>query len=630
MSNVTGNTRAVLIIEFLLVLGFSVGLRYRAFPDLFVNHRVLVVPDDPPYHLRRVNIILNSPGMLYNGDPFVAFPDHARVYWGFGFDGILAGVTAAVFGLHPTIDQVALATSVLIPLLAGLVMLLVFFAFRKLDGDLGWSMAAMALMGVFHHYFEYSFAGRVDHHVIEPVFVLLSFILADRRPLAAGIMAGMSSAFSVVAFLPAYALVGLLSLLWVYEDYSQGSLKSAILLLGVTIGSALALVMSPNPLTFVYYSPSLTYVLFSAVASASAYAFYRISRAGPEMGRFTACCRYVALSVVMLGLLVGIVPALRTSVVKSMQLSSGSTMDIAMESLPFFVPFKSGHMLSLAMIILLFLGAFYTFKRVSSIEHKTVIILGVVGWIAASAQRRWLVGFSPFVVMSAVLGLRFLSMTLPVKSNPWKGYAIPVFILLLLVFFYAWRDFKVKPLSFSGRLAYAVAGFLQSHTPDVNPDSPEYAVLAPWSMGHVIQTYGGRPTICDNFFGVPENDRAMRRCERLFLATDMEKLKRELSALRVRYVVIAPPDPRQIKAQMERLGKNALAFVGKNGKFTMDFAKTLIIRLGAMHGRGVTLRDGTKLSALPEFKLIHTFRVRDSKGKPRADAAIFEFHPVKN
>lgn len=625
MSNVIKNTRVYPILKFFFVLAIVVGFRYITVPDLIRPGNVMVVPDDPPYQLRRVQIILSSPQMLYTGDPFVDYPHRARVYWNFGFDGLLAGATAIFYGFHPTIQQAALVTSLLIPLLAGLVMLVMFFVFRRFAGD-EWALLAMLLMGLFYPFFEYSFAGRVDHHVMEPLFPVLAFLVVRRRPFLAGVIAGISHGFALAAFIPAYTLVGLLSLMWVYDE-ARDALRAADLLAGTAIGAGLALLMSPNPLTFVFYSSSLFHCLFPVVAAVASYIFYRIARAGPPMKQGVAIGRYIALIFVGLGALSGLLPAISRSLGAAFNLGAGTTMNIALESLSYFKPLRFRHILSFLMILSSLYGAFYAFAKDKSVHLRVISLMGLIGWLAAGFQRRWLIGFSPFVVMSAVVGLyAFFRIQSGFKN---MGKAVAATVAVILIVSYAYSDSRVRPISYSGRLAYAIAGFIHDNTPAVDPKNPSYSILAPWYMGHVIQAYGDRPTVCDNFFGVPENDRAMRQCDELFFSTDIKEAIKQLTGLRVRYLVITPPNPKQVRAQMAKEGRAHQGFVTKDGRFTMKFAHTLIVRLGVMHGRAMQLPDGTKLAALPRFRFIRDFRIKDPSGKVRAEASLFEFMAKK-
>ncbi len=623
MSSVTGNTRVSRILEVILVLTVITGMRYITIPRLFSDGNVLVVPDDPPYHLRRVQLILSNPKVLYKGDPFVDYPTRNRVYWNFGFDGILAGVTGLFYGRHPSVRQTALITSILIPLMAGLVSLLVFFVFRGFSDD-RWALFAMLLAGVFFPFFEYSFAGRVDHHVLEPLFALMVVALAQKRPFWAGFSAGISHAFALAAFIPAYALVGMFSIAWVYQDYTKGTLRAADILAGTTIGAGAALAMSPNPFSFVFYSGSLFHCLFPAVAAVAAYGFHLIVRSAPPMSRHAGVARYSALTLVGLGALTGLIPEIRHSMSSAMHLGAGTPMRIALESRSYFRPLQAHHALSLLMAAFTVSGLVRAFSQKHGIVLRLVIIMGILGWVAAAVQRRWLIGFSPFVVMSAVFGMYAVLKWLDGFKAVAPAIAMTAVVMLVS---YGFMDLKIQPLSYSGRLAYRVAEFMRTHTPAVDPNKPAYCVLAPWYMGHVIQEYGDRPTVCDNFFGVPGNDRAMDRCNNLFLGTDMQMVQNELVHLKVRYLVLVPPDPRQVRIQLQKQGV-ADDFVTKNGKFTMAFAHTLLVRLGALNGHAVRLPDGTKLKALRQFRLLRTFKVRDRNGKTQTEASVFEFLPV--
>jgi asparagine N-glycosylation enzyme membrane subunit Stt3 len=613
----------VRIIEIAFLLSVVVGIRYNTLPQLMDQKQILGTADDPPYHLRRVQVMISNPSFLYKGDPFVDYPYRAKACWPFGFDGLLTGVTALFFGTQPDLNQIALATSLIIPLLAGFVILLVFFLFRKVT-DTRWAVFAMALIGVFFPYFIYSYAGRVDHHVMEPLFAVLALLLiAQKRNFIAGMTAGIAPGFAPAAFIPSYLLVGLVSLLWVYDDHVNGSRRAAVLLTGTTMGAGLALLLSPNPLKFVFYSSSLFHCVFSATGAIAGIGFHRLSK-NTRMKPGLALAGYGLVTAILLALVGVAISSVSDSIKSAMNLGTGSSMHIALESLSFFTPLENRHILSGLMIVAGAYAVFYSFHdHNQNLHSRTIALMGVAGWIAAAFQRRWSVGFAPFLVMAAVLGFYGTMRSLSGK----KG--LPAYlVLIVLLAGYAFLDRDINVMPYNGQMAYKIASYLRDNTPKINEESPEYSVLAPWYMGHVIQTYGHRPTVCDNFFGVPENDQAMSRCYNLFFATDIDKAVQELKRLRVRYIVLSLPDPRAMAARMDKESKND-GLVTKDGRFTLKFAHTLLARLGFSRGRTLRLSDGTILKPLPMFRFIKDFKVRTPSGRVKMGSPLFEFLPEK-
>ena len=101
--------------------------------------------------------------------------------------------------------------------------------------------------------------------------------------------------------------------------------------------------------------------------------------------------------------------------------------------------------------------------------------------------------------------------------------------------------FEVGASGLRRRAAVGMARWIRAHTPEtagwLDPSRvPEYGVLAPWEVGHVLQWVARRPTLIDNFgddLG-PEN---FELAQRLYAGTEAEAVP-ILEDLQLRYVVV--------------------------------------------------------------------------------------------
>jgi hypothetical protein len=105
-------------------------------------------------------------------------------------------------------------------------------------------------------------------------------------------------------------------------------------------------------------------------------------------------------------------------------------------------------------------------------------------------------------------------------------------------------------------------------------------VLAPWDFGHLIQWQARMPTVCDGFFGAPAHDEALRACLRMTYETEPARAEQLLLRYRVRYLVILPPHPAQVRSEARILGIDPARFLSSGDRFTRAFATTAWARLG--------------------------------------------------
>jgi hypothetical protein len=224
----------------------------------------------------------------------------------------------------------------------------------------------------------------------------------------------------------------------------------------------------------------------------------------------------------------------------------------------------------------------------------------------AMVQRRFLVFASPFIAIFVARGLldtfevmkkRFL---FGMRST---ALVISVLVAVSFALYPSIRhDLTFKPLDRKDISIIKTARFLSDYSKEKNLDPAKSAVLVNWGYGHVFEFEAGLPSVCDNFFGPPENDSAFMDCLRYYYSPDADKTIRELFDKGVRFIILFPPDPYQVKLEAETLDIDPDYFVTMNEKFTVYFSETFMIKLAANAGLIQDLPSGEMRS----IRLIHT------------------------
>lgn len=210
------------LVEALLpaVLGAAAfAVRCLNYRGVFVDGGVVFFGVDPFGHMRRITLAVHHFPHVPTFDYFLNYPTGADIPWPVGFDFLLALAGWLAGGLapplQPTLEKLC---ALAIPLLGALNVVLVYWVARRFFGRPAALLAAV-LLSVCNAHVSISQVGRVDHHVVEPIFVPLIFLFLIgglesedgrarlRCAVLAGVAAGVSFLFwagsTVFAALPA-------------------------------------------------------------------------------------------------------------------------------------------------------------------------------------------------------------------------------------------------------------------------------------------------------------------------------------------------------------------------------------------------------------------------------------------
>ncbi len=581
---------------------FGAALVLRMVPALSptVGPGDFVVTDDPPYHLLRVARLLAGPQEPGAPDPLVAHPHGAVACWPWGFDWLLALVAGPVAGSPPDPRDIALAASFVICWLGALA-IPCLIALGRLVVSRRAVLIGAGLLCLLPAHLDYSFFGRVDHHVIEPLIPLLALagpLSARRSGSRAGllrVLASGAAAGASFALFPAALLVAASSVVvgggFLLARRPGLAAPYGLAALASTVASLAA---SPHPGQWVFYSPSLLQVTLMGLLVTGLLTASGAGRSGVRTGGTRLA--WGASGAAMGGLLtLSVCEGFREALVRGVQYFQGSDIAaLALESQPLWADVGRTGVLATWLWPLAVVGV-GRWLRVAPGEpgqdiaaRRAAATLAVLLLGPALFQRRFLVAASPLLALAVGESLGWLWTACGRAGERWRllGRIVLVGGVLAALAPSIRHVATLEPLSAMDRAMTRAARALAATSGDPRswpggPASPpRRGVLAPWSHGHVFQWEAGLPTVCDNFFGPPENDAALRRCLSLLYERDEARAASLLREMEVAFVVLEPPHPDQVRAEAPLIGLDPDTLVTREGAFRPAFATTLWGRLG--------------------------------------------------
>jgi hypothetical protein len=477
-------------------------------------------------------------------DPYLAFPQGRRSQWHAGYDLLIAGAVVAVCGSKPGSDCLetvgALSTPALGVFATWLVFLLGAAAASKVHG-----LIATALFAIYPFSAGSAALGHVDHQVLEPVMVAaVLWALAKRRPVTAGVFAGISFAFFPSALLPFGVITAALILDRLWRLYN--GVRSDRTALWFTATSFVALIPTVASGAFPdRFEPSATSLFHLAILAGAAVTTAALEAAAPfwTVRRATVLFTLGAIGCAA-GMFAGresLLPLFRFGIGKPSGLWIGMLQQQPLASDPVVAAVLAFLVISVCCWTVL--NAWRPDMRGLGLTGMTALPLTLLGiW-----QIRFLIPASPALVVVIAHVLielrRFVSDKLASLSPRARvlGYANYV-VLVLLVLSPAgeyWRQQDAQPLRVD-----AVTRLL-SRFGKTRPRNTVESVLSDWIWGDHILYFTGLATVASPFIlsGVdPENVEALRA----LLSERPEPLYRTMQSRRSRYLLVSDFfDPKQ-------------------------------------------------------------------------------------
>jgi dolichyl-diphosphooligosaccharide--protein glycosyltransferase len=572
------------------VFAVAVAVRALPWPLVFEPERVIPFGNDAYYHLRRILYSLSEFPAVLSFDAYINFPHGAKPIWTPLFDWAVA--LAALPFASPEDPAALWRFAVWVPPLLGGCTVLVLMALARRHFGAAEAWLCGVLLAVSSGHFWYSQLGFVDHHAAVALLATLALAAAmalasdddaTRVPWRAGCGFGLASAGALLLWPGALLHVGLLQLVLLIQlPLRRDRTRAIATAWSLALGHALALaVVAPvtwsatwpqwsafSPVVLTRFQPWL----FGALAAHAGLcaALWRREHAGGTAARRLASGLAVGVALVTAsaltwpGLLEGAEDAWHWFARRE------TFQRTVAESRPLFLDPNGRFHLATAsgrLSWFVFLAPFAALWIARSAWRKrrgaatAVLLFWGAGLLAATLfQRR-------FFNTSAVAVAALLALTLchawRALPQPWRAtrsrraglslaFALVV-VLLLAPSIGGYRHYALnQAAAWSGakqrlsqeeiekRVALDTAEWIAAHTPATSgwlggDAAPEYGIMAPWPLGHILESVARRPTVVTNFgddLG-PENFRLMRR---YYQAGESEAAVL-LDRLGVRYVV---------------------------------------------------------------------------------------------
>ncbi len=563
---------------------FGGALLVRALPAAHVLSQGIVFFRGPDsyYHMRRiVYTIQNFPEILVS-DPYVQFPHNAQPIWPPLFDWVSAALLLPFAGGGNWL-RVEQAAAWIPPILGAITAVATWSVGRRLFDDRA-AFGAGALLCILGGHFTYSRVGALDHHVAVALVttLLLGATLAAlgrdsaRRVLRSAAAVGVWIAVSLLIWpgsllYAAISLIGLAGIALIASDAKQAALRWHAL---ATASGCAALLIAP----FCFGNEWLHYSSMSPLVLTDFQPWFLGTTAAVGLGTALLSERpaLATRSLARAGVAVGIgTVLLGTSLLLSSDLIEGvgeawrwlskseAFQASVIESQGLF--FVNGRFttfmahLQLSYFVYVF-PVFWVLLLVDARHReRRAPLLFLLGWSAVLfgvtlLQKRFLDTFSVAFALVTAAGIQLIWHHFRLASRDTLGRLAFLGVLILLsplagnylpeIEINAQR-FAGKPLELnswevSKRHRLEAARWLRAFTPHTRgwydaSQQPEYAVLAPWPLGHMIQYVARRPTIADNF-GDDVGEENFQR-ERHFWRLSVPKATETADDLGARYIL---------------------------------------------------------------------------------------------
>lgn len=593
-------------------------------------------------HLRRVTLGVRSFPRVLVLDAYVGFPAGTGQIWSPLYDYILSGIAILAGGSRVAVETICFFAN---PAYTAVSIVLLFFVARRLLGSTPAALAGAFLLAAAPAHISYSHPMNFDHHVFEPIAVLmlvsLVFLERDDRLTSAGKVAA-AGALLVTIFMWRgstiyWGLTLIRVLLWslvrgkpqLARDYAW-SVAGAALMLGVFV------LLDPwaNAREISFEIVSSFHVVVLGMAAVVLWAVGSPAGGRSRPAALTMACVGLAVSLLLppvrealSSLLAGLAFFRRTA---DPWLASNSELKGMFQERAFFASAT-------------YLTVFW-FLAPAAVAHAAI------RWWRVERGNRLLFAFcfiAPLLAMGfvrryghiAALGaalaggylfaLAWQAWRQPVARAATSAWVILLLLLSLSHYRDTWQSQLPNPMRFGLFGRKGALTWLRDETPrtsyHLEPNTPpEYGVLAEWDMGALIYQVAERPAVSTAFgwetHGFYE--------ENVFMAAaDPVIAGRVLEENRVRYVLL--------RALQDRSKHFANAEYGvRQGRVPADrvgtFAPEQAMYARLMYDDGAAHRlAGAVLPGLGQYRLVFEsdYLFSTEPGRELSYYKIFEFVP---
>lgn len=570
---------------------FVLSVAVRALParEVLVEGRTFFLGYDAYYHMRRiVYSIVHFPAAL-GFDPYLNHPDGARAIWTPFFDWVFALALRPVF--DPADPNALERAAVWVPpVLGAATVVVVYFLALRFFG-VAVALIAGGVLSVMSGHFWYSQIGFVDHHAAVALaaalmlgagMALLAPQAARRSPWLPAIATGIAFGGALLLW-PGMLLhvglvqVGLLVHLLTLPRGDEAIAFARRLALVHGFAFALLLPFGANssweawsrfsPVVLSEFQP--WYFGVAAGFCLACVGGWRVERLARTRGRRVASA--LTIGGVLLVASAAVFPDLSGSLGDAWEWMAkrDSFQDHVAESKPLFYT-RDGFTLNVALVRLsmfsllvpfaLACGLVLTRGRADRASIRLLLWWSFGLCVVTILQKRFFNSASIAVSLLFALSFHGLYTRLPAKllaraTSRWAARAVlaAVALFLLLPMIGSYRDHIVNiragwggedgTPSIETRRKFAMiqmANWIRMRTPAPSAwldarARPTYGILAPWTLGHVLEYEARRPTVTTNFGD--DIGRKNYLLARRYYQSEEGPAAELLDRLRVRYVI---------------------------------------------------------------------------------------------
>jgi hypothetical protein len=393
-----------------------------------------------------------------------------------------------------------------------------------------------------------SWIGSIDHHWLEPLFVVgILAAIIDRRPLLL-VVALTAAMFVQTALLIAAALAFVI--LFFTTDGRAGAVAFGVGAIAIALYRATRPPGFPDNAWFLGWTHA---ALFGGAAVACAYRSFsplagRRWRAAPDEGRHSGSIRPSPAAsrhplpaergegrTLLFALLAGACVVLATPSAPAALLGGSRFFggEQWLQTISEFQPLWRAGAEDLASIlaglgagaILVWPLALRAWRERDRVRGSVAAFAILYLLLTITSRRFWSVGI-PLLAIAGALGAASIA------RRKLRLVALAAVAVVPAVQFVLWMQHPDRPPSVAFAPWFRAARLLH--------EQPPGRVLAPWSVGHLLDVDAGRAVVIDNFGTMP-NEIAFERAHDAFLTTREESLARYCDENGIRFVVYEPP-----------------------------------------------------------------------------------------
>lgn len=552
-----GVSRAWLLAAAVLVLSFSV--RLIGATALYVDGVARLTPLDELYHLKRIiHSAQNFPSLLeFDPDRGLggAFCPWAPLY------DLACAAVARLLGATRAGDVLALIVWIP-PVVSSLLAAAATYVLARRQPAVG--MAFGVAIALSFHQVRIGSIGSIDHHFLEPYLVLAILgatilCLQTRSPRQAvvhGLALGCALASAVMmqtALLPAAGLSFVAIFLLAPEGAARAAASAGFALAAMPV-AAYRLTRPPGYPDSAWYLGWPHFWALCAAAASLAVSWWLLRRGWSIRSSLT-----LALAC---GLLIALGPShAAQAFLDGVSFFKGTPrLRSTLEARALWERTTSG---VLHLLVACSVGLVLVWPLAWRAWRRRDTVLGSVAL------------FTVLYLLASFATVRLLSISIPLLAlagalyagTLWSRRRVAAALLLLLVALIpAVQLIQLRGEVYDGKVIqwfapwYSVAGFLRSYAPGER-------ILAPWSVGHLLDVMGGMKVVIDNFgFGTASEGGTFELAHRAMLTSRDGEMARFCRTNDIRFVAVDAPEHLALSAPMA--GMSVARYMDGEGNLT--------------------------------------------------------------